>query len=99
MVRSSCGDRKRAAHCPAADGCKNCNCGGGNNKPGGNGYSQVQHYNQITMSCSDSSTRRENLMRTITPTRLTPVKTTIIQIALLLAAFGTSGTMFAATLA
>jgi len=28
-----------------------------------------------------------------------PVKATIIQIALLLAAFGTSGTMFAATLA
>ncbi len=28
-----------------------------------------------------------------------PVKTTIIHIALLLAAFGTSGTMFAATLA
>ena len=38
-------------------------------------------------------------MRTPTSARLAPVKTTIIQIALLLAAFGTSGTMFAATLA
>lgn len=76
-----------------------CNCGGGNNKSAGNGYSQVQHYNQITMSRSDSSTRGENPMRTPTSARLAPVKTTIIQIALLLAAFGTSGTMFAVTLA
>ena len=42
-------------------------------------------------------------MRTTNPApnraKAAPVKTTIIQIALLLAAFGTSGTMFAATLA
>lgn len=38
-------------------------------------------------------------MRTTAPTRTTPLRTTVLQIVLLLAAFGTSGTMFAATLA
>ena len=33
------------------------------------------------------------------PAQPAPIKTTIVQIVLLLAAFGTSGTMFAATLA
>jgi len=77
-----------------------CNWRGGNNKPAANDYSQVQHYNRFTMNRSDLSTNGAIPMRTtISAPHSAPVKTTIIQIALLLAAFGTSGTMFAATLA
>jgi len=90
------------AACPATNGCMKCNCRGGNNKPAANVYSQVQHYNRSTMSRSDLSTNGENSMRSTTSAlhsaAAAPVKTTIIHIALLLAAFGTSGTMFAATL-
>jgi len=80
-----------------------CNCRGGNNKPAANDYSQVQHYNRFTMNRSDLSTNGAIPMRTTISAPhsapAAPVKATIIQIALLLAAFGTSGTMFAATLA
>jgi hypothetical protein len=76
-----------------------CNCRGGNNKLAANVYSQVQHYNWLTMNRLDLSTNGAIPMRATTSApHSAPVKNTIIQIALLLAAFGTSGTMFAATL-
>lgn len=75
-----------------------CNCESGNNKPVAHFYSQVQHYKRVTMNRSDLSTNGDKPMRTTLSAQPAPIKSTILQIVLLLAAFGTSGTMFAATL-
>ena len=77
---------------PERHDCKKYTRSGVNNNPiarFSSSFRLPQSYNKITMSRWDSSTnRREDIMRNA-----------LYQIALLIAAFGLSGTLFSATLA